>query len=179
MSKQTKRSAKLPNEPTQRLPQAAPPDWRRYLLWALIWVVFIAALGYSASQGGLGFLENAVVVNAEPNRDTVKLAGKEPPVIQVKVSLRNNTSKTTVIVAPSACKIFRWQIFARSGDLVQNIIPEDTCPQREVSANLAPGNAVEEFYSIVLEPQRYTAGDDYLVQYQYWGYDGEFQFKAE
>lgn len=118
-------------------------------------------------------------MNAEPNRDTVKLVGKEPAVIQVKIALRNNTAKTTTLVAPSACKIFRWQIFARSGELVQNIIPKDTCPQREVSANLPSGQSVEEIYSIVLEPQRYKAGDDYLVQYQYWGYDGEFQFKAE
>lgn len=174
-----RRSAKLSKEPKQPLPQAGPPDWRRYLLWTLIWVAFIAALGYSASQGGLGFLENAVVVSAEPNRDTVKLASKEPPVIQVKVSLRNNTSKTAVIAAPSACKIFRWQIFARTGDLIQNVVPEDTCPQREASANLAPGAIVEEYYSIVLEARRYKPGDDYLVQYQYWSYEGEFQFKAE
>jgi hypothetical protein len=163
----------------QPLPQAPKPDWRRYLLWSLIWITFIAALGYSASQGGLGFLENAVVVQAEPNRDTVKLKGAEPAVIQVKVTLRNSTSKPATLVAPTACKIFRWQIFARSGDLMQSVIPKDNCPQTEVSANLASGNAVEEFYSIVLEAHRYTAGEDYLVVYQYWGYEGEFQFKAE
>ena len=163
----------------QPLPQAPKPDWRRYLLWSLIWVVFIAALGYSASQGGLGFLENAVVVQAEPNRDTVKLNSAEPAVIQVKVTLRNSTSKTTTLVAPSACKIFRWQIFARSGDLVQNVIPKDNCPQTEAAANLPSGQSVEEFYAIVLESHRYTPGEDYLVQYQYWGYEGEFQFKAE
>jgi hypothetical protein len=163
----------------QPLPHAPKPDWRRNLLWSLIWVAFVAALGYSASQGGLGFLENAVVVQAEPNRDTVKLGGSEPPVIQVKMTLRNSTSKTATLTAPTACKIFRWQIFARSGDLVQNIIPEDKCPPTEVSANLASGQSVEEFYAIVLEAHRYKPGDDYLVQYQYWGYEGEFQFKAE
>ena len=163
----------------QHLPQAPKPDWRRYLLWSVIWVTFIAALGYSASQGGLGFLENAVVVSAEPNRDTVKLQGAEPTVIQVKVNLRNNTSKQATLNAPTACKVFRWQIFARTGELVQTVVPQDTCPQSPVTAYLPAGEHVEEFYSIVLEAQRYEAGHDYLVSYQYWGYEGEFQFKAE
>lgn len=149
------------------------------MLWSVIWISFIAALGYSASQGGLAFLENAVVVQAEPNRDTVKLQSAEPPVIQVKVTLRNSTSKTAALVAPSACKIFRWQIFSRSGNLIQNVVPKDNCPQTEAAANLPPGQSVEEFYAIVLEAHRYTPGEDYLVLYQYWGYEGEFQFKAE
>lgn len=163
----------------EKLPQAPPPDWRRYLLWALIWVAFIAALGYSASQGGLGFLENAVVVTAEPNRDTVKLQAAVPAVIQVKVNLRNSTSKQATLTAPTACKIFRWQIFARSGELVQTVVPNDTCPQTPVTAYLPSGEQVEEFYAITLEPNRFEAGQDYLVSYQYWGYEGEFQFKAE
>jgi hypothetical protein len=163
----------------QTLAHAPKPDWRRYLLWSGIWVAFIAALGYSASNGGLGFLENAVVVNAEPNRDSVPLKSAEPAVIQVKVTLRNSTGKPAFLKAPSACKIFRWQIFARSGDLVQTVVPKDDCPQRAVESQLAPGQSFEEFYAIVLEAQRYTPGDDYLVSYQYWGYEGEFQFKAE
>ena len=161
------------------LPQAPQPDWRRYLLWALIWLAFIASLGYAASTGGLSFLENAVVVSAEPNRDRVPLQGKEPAVIQVKVSLRNSTADAVRISAPSACKIFRWQIFDRAGDMIQSVIPEDTCPHREAAANLPAGQSVEEFYSIALEEHRFTPGHDYLVHYWYWGYEGEFQFKAE
>jgi hypothetical protein len=163
----------------QPLPQAPKPDWRRHVLWSVIWVAFIAALGYSASQGGLGFLENAVVVHAEPNRDSVKLQSAEPAVIQVKVSLRNSTSTQATLKAPTACKIFRWQIFARSGDLVQTVVPNDNCPQTEVTAYLPSGERVEEFYAIVLEAHRYKPGQDYLVSYQYWGHEGEFQFKAE
>jgi len=30
-----------------------------------------------------------------------------------------------------------------------------------------------------LVPARYQPGNDYLVHYWYWGYEGEFQFKAE
>ena len=157
-----------------------PPqsDWRRYLLWAGIWVAFIAALGYAASYGELGFLENAVVVAAEPNRDSVKLSGDDP-VIQAKVSVRNNTRETVTLTAPSACKIFRWQIFSRAGEMMQSKATEYDCPAGEVSAILPSGEKLEEFYSIALAPTRFRAGDDYLVHYWYWGYEGEFQFKAE
>jgi hypothetical protein len=162
----------------QQLPRAPAPDWRRYVLWMLIWVAFIASLGYAASYGELGFLENAVSVAAEPNRDSVPL--KSEPVIQLKVTLRNNTRETVVLRAPSACKVFRWQVFSRDGNMVQSKVnDENACPNGEVSANFPSGEKVEEFYSIVLEASRYRGGDDYLVHYWYWGYEGEFQFKAE
>ena len=161
------------------LPHAPAPDWRRYLLWALIWVAFVAALGYAASQGSLGFLENAVSVTAEPNRDRVPLGGPDTPVIEVKVKLANNTREPARLSALSACKIFRWQIFARTGDMVQSKVNEESCPTIEVAANLPSGEKVEEFYSIVLERERYRPGEDYLVHYWYWGYEGEFQFTAE
>lgn len=162
-----------------QLPHAPAPDWRRYLLWALIWVCFVAALGYSASQGGLGFLENAVSVTAEPNRDRVPVGNAASAVIEVKIRLTNNTANPATLSAPTACKVFRWQIFARSGDMVQSAVIEDTCPKREVTALLPPGEKVEEFYSIALEAHRFQPGEDYLVHYWYWGYEGEFQFKAE
>jgi hypothetical protein len=159
-------------------PNPYQADWRRYMLWAGIWVTFIASLGYAASYGELDFLENAVVVAAEPNRESVKLSG-EDPVIQVKVSIRNNTADAVTLKAPSACKMFRWQIFSRAGELMQSKTQEDLCPAGEVTAILPPSERLEEFYSVVLVPTRYRAGDDYLVHYWYWGYEGEFQFKAE
>lgn len=159
-------------------PQPPQPEWRRYLLWAVIWVAFVGSLGYSASHGGLDFLENAVVVRAEPNRDRVKLSG-EDPAIQVKLSLRNSTAEAVTLKAPSACKVFRWQIFNRAGEMMQSKVNEDTCPYTEVTAVLPPGEKLEEFYSVVLEPQRYRAGQDYLVHYWYWGYEGQFEFTAE
>jgi hypothetical protein len=161
------------------LPHAPAPDWRRYLLWALIWVAFVAALGYSASQGGLGFLENDVSVTLEPNRERVALGGAAAPVIEVKVRVTNNTREPATLRAASACKVFRWQIFSRSGDMVQSKVNEESCPTTEVVAILPPGEKVEEFYAIVLERDRFRAGDAYLVYYWYWGYEGEFQFTAE
>lgn len=155
------------------------PDWRRTLLWAAIWVAFVAALGYAATRGGLGFLENDINLSIEPNRDSVALSAKEPAVIQVKVTLRNNTRDRVTLTAPSACKIFRWQIFSRAAELVQSKTTEESCPPGEVSAILPPGEALQEFYSIVLAASRYRAGEDYQVRYWYWGREGEFQFRAE
>jgi len=155
------------------------PDVRRYLLWAVIWVAFVAALGYAATHGGLDFLENDVHLSVEPNRDSVVLLGKEPAVIQVKVTLRNNTRDAVTLTAPSACKVFRWQIFSRDAELVQSKTNEDSCPEGEISAILPSGQTVQEFYSIVLAPQRYSAGQDYQVRYWYWGHEGAFEFRAE
>lgn len=144
-----------------------------------IWFAFVAALAYAAANGGLDFLQNDVHVALEPNRERVAMSSAVPPVIQVKVSLRNNTGQHVTLSAASACKIFRWQVFNRAGSMVQSVVTEDTCPKSEVSAILPPGEKVEEFYSIALEPQRYRAGEDYLIHYWYWGHEGEFQFAAE
>jgi hypothetical protein len=38
---------------------------------------------------------------------------------------------------------------------------------------------LEEIYSITLVPGRYVAGQDYQVRVWYWGYEGEFLFRAE
>lgn len=160
-------------------PHQQQRDPRRYVIWMITWVAFIAALGYAASKGGLGFLENDINLSVEANRTSVALASKEPPVIQLKVTLRNNTAKTVTLRAGNACKIFRWHIYSRSGELMQAKTDEYVCPAVEAAANLGSGKSVEEFYSIALVPERYTAGQDYLVTYWYWGYQGEFQFKAE
>jgi hypothetical protein len=160
-------------------PRAPAPDWRQYVLRSLIFAAFVGSLAYSLAYGELGLFEDDVHLALEPNRDSVQLAGAEPAVIQVKVSLRNNTRADVRLKAPSACKMFRWQIFDRSGDMLQSKVSEDTCPNTEVTAILPPGQKLEEFYSIALVPTRYRAGHDYLVHYWYWGYEGQFQFKAE
>ncbi len=163
----------------QPLPRESAPDWKRYVLRMAIWFAFVLALGYAVANGGLGILENDIHLSIEPNRDRIALDGKEPTVIQVKVLLRNNTREEVTLTAPSACKLFRWQVFSRSGDMVQSKVTENTCPNQSVSAILPSGETLEEFYSIELVPSRYRAGDDYLVHYWYWGHEGQFQFTAD
>ena len=162
-----------------QLPHAPAPDWRQYLIRAVIWVAFVGALGYAAANGGLGFLENDINLTIEPNRDVVALASKEPAIIQVKVVLRNNTAKTVVLNAASACKVFRWQIFDTSGAQVQARFDPTGCPEFKVSTQLQPGAAIEEYYSIPLEIQRYKPGQEYMVNARYWDQEAEFVFKTE
>lgn len=162
-----------------KLPQMPAPDWKQYVLRAMIWVAFVGALGYSAAYGGLDFLENAVSLKVEPNRDEVPLSGPMPPVIEMKVTLKNNTSASVALTAASACKVFRWQIFSRSGEMIQTRLHDDKCPASTVSAGLASGQQLQEIYAITLVPERYIAGNDYLVHVWYWGYETEFQFRAE
>ncbi len=161
------------------LPQSPAPSWQQYVLRAVIWVAFVGALGYAAANGGLDFLEHAVSLKLEPNRERVGLSGNVPPVIEVKVTLKNNTSQDVTLHAPSACKIFRWQVFSRSGELMQSKVHEDSCPNAEVSVGLGTGLQIEEFYSINLAAARFSAGQDYQVRVWYWGYEKEFQFTAE
>lgn len=161
------------------LPQSPAPNWQQYMLRAVIWVAFIGSLGYAAANGGLDFLEDDVSLKLEPNRERVSLQGNVPPVIEVKVTLKNNTSKDVALRAPSACKIFRWQVFSRSGELMQSKVHEDSCPASEVSVGLGTGLKIEEFYSVNLVASRFSAGQDYQVRVWYWGYEGEFQFTAE
>ena len=161
------------------LPHAPAPDWRQYMLRALIWVAFVGSLGFAAANGGLDFLENDISLKLEPNRERVSFTGPVPPVIELKVKLRNNTSKDVALTAPTACKVFRWQIFSRSGELVQSKVLEDSCPASGVTIGLASGKQVEEIYAIDLAKTRYRSGQDYLVHVWYWGYESEFQFAAE
>lgn len=161
------------------LPQAPAPDWRQYMLRTVIWVAFIGALGYAAAGGGLGFLENDVSLKIEPNRDSVTLTSKEPAVIQVKVTLRNNTGENVTLRAPSACKVFRWQIFDTGGGQVQARYDPTPCPDLDVATRLAPGQSIEEFYSIQLVVERYRPGEKYLVNARYWDHEAEFIFNAE
>jgi hypothetical protein len=100
-------------------------------------------------------------------------------VIEMKVTLRNSTSKSVALTATSACKVFRWQVFSRSGEMVQTRVSDDNCPETPVSAGLASGQKLEEIYAIPLVPGRYIPGNDYLVHVWYWGYESEFQFTAE
>lgn len=160
-------------------PQQPPTDWRRVLIRLGIWFAFVAALGYAVSSGSLRLFEEDIHLAIEANRTRVALAGDAPPVIEVKVTLRNNTNETLTLRAASACHTFRWQIFSRGAELMQSKAAEDTCPMTEVTALLPPGQTLEEFYSIGLVAQRYRAGQDYLVRYWYWGWEGEFQFTAE
>lgn len=162
-----------------QLPREEAPGWRQYVFRAILWFAVVGSLAYAASQGAFDSLENAVSLRLEPNRDTVQLTGTVPAVIEIKVTLKNNTENNAALIAPSACKVFRWQVFSRAGEMIQTRVSDTKCPDVPVSAALAPGEQLDEIYSISLNPSRYLPGQDYQVRAWYWGYESEFQFKTE
>lgn len=162
-----------------KLPMEPAPDWKRSVVRSIIWVSFVGALGYSAAYGGLDFLINDVTLVVEPDKETVALSGSAPPTIELKITLKNSTSEAVALKAATSCKIFRWQVFSQSGEMVQTRVSDDKCPQTPVSAGLASGQQLQEKYAITLVPGRYIAGNDYLVNVWYWGYQAEFHFTAE
>jgi len=147
-------------------------DWRRQVLQMIIFVAFIAALGYAVSQGSLDFMANEVTLTVEPNRTEVDLGSSTPPVIQLHVKLKNNTGAAVALEADSPCKLLKWIVIALpSGDLVQaRGGPEVQCPDQPTKHTLQPGEEIEEFYPLELIPARYSASGAYQAHVKYWGY---------
>ena len=156
-------------------------DWRRQILQIVIFVVFIAALGYAASQGGLDYLSNEVTLTVEANRTEVDLASSEPPVIQLHIKLKNNTGADVPLEAESPCKILKWIVLALpSMDLVQaRGGPEVGCPDEAIHETLAPGKEVEEFYALALIPDRYRTSGAYQAHVKYFGYKAIVPFAVK
>lgn len=156
-------------------------DWRRQVLQMIIFVAFIAALGYAASQGSLDFLENEVSLVVVPNRTVVDFGAPEAPVIQLHVKLKNNTGNNVTLEAESPCKIIKWVILAApSMDLVQARGGEEVaCPDQPIRKTFAPGQEIEEFYALELNPSRFTTAGDYQIHIKYFGYTAIVPFEVK
>lgn len=156
-------------------------DWRRQVLQTIIFVAFIAALGYAVSQGALDFMANEVTLTVESNRDVVDFGAKEPPVIQLHLKLKNNTDKLVALEAESPCKILKWIVLAiPSMDLVQGRGGKEVeCPDQPIKHTLSPGEQVEEFYAVELIPARCTAAGDYQIHLKYWDHKAIVPFQVK
>lgn len=156
-------------------------DWRRQVLQVIIFVAFIGALGYAASQGGLDFLENEVSLVVVPNRTVVDLGAKEPPVIQLQVTLKNNTGSDVTLEAESPCKVIKWVILASpSMDLIQaRGGTEVACPDNPIRRTFVPGQKIEEFYALQLNPSRFRTAGEYQIHIKYFGYKAVVPFEVK
>jgi hypothetical protein len=147
----------------------------------VMFVAFIAALGYAASRGAFDYMANEVTLTIEANRTTVDFASREPPVIQLHVKLKNNTDKSVTLEADSPCKILKWVVLsAPARDLVQARGGKEVeCPDQPLRQNLAPGQQIEEFYALVLTPERFAAAGDHEAHVKYWGYTAVVPFSVK
>ena len=147
-------------------------DWRRQVLQMVIFVAFIAALGFAVSRGSFDFMSNEVTLTIEPNRGLVDLGSNEPPVIQLHIKLKNNTGSDVQLEAESPCKILKWIVLAvPSMDLIQGRGGREVeCPDQPIKQTIVPGQEIEEFYALELIPARYAAAGEYQAHIKYWGY---------
>lgn len=155
-------------------------DWRRQVLQMVVFVGFIAALGYAVSQGSFDYMSNAVDLTVEPNRTDVAFDILEPPVIQIHVKLKNNTAAPVKLTAPSPCKVLRWLIMTPAGEFVQSRGGDDlACADGVIENTLQPGQMIEEFYPIALLKERFPASGQYQAVVRYWGYEQNFTFSVK
>ncbi len=155
-------------------------DWRRQVLQMIVFVGFIAALGYAVSQGSFDYMSNEVTLTIEPNRTQVDFASREPPVIQLHVKLKNNTNDAVTLEAESPCKILKWVVLNTALDLVQARGGKEVeCPNQPLRQTLAPGQEIEEFYTLELTPSRFTVSGDYQAHVKYWGYKSVVPFSVK
>lgn len=97
--------------------------------------------------------------------------------LPVTVRLDNPTAQEIKLFAATPCAIFRWAVVtAKQG--VQSK-PNRLCAQVVVTDTLLPGRQVSQFYEIVLDADRYTAGGGYRLQYIFWGHTGHHDFTVE
>ena len=155
---------------------AKPPipslfDWRRQVLQMVIFVAFIAALGYAVSTGSFDYMSNEVTVSIEANRTTVDFNSTEPPVIQLHVKLKNNTDQPVTLNADSPCKVLKWVVLDSAHELVEaRGGKESECPDQPIQQTVEPGRELEEFYALILTPARYATAGKYEAHVKYWGY---------
>lgn len=163
---------------------ARPPtpslfDWRRQVLQMIIFVTFVATLGYAVSKGAFDYMSNEVTLSIEPNRTAVDFASSEPPVIQLHVKLKNNTSEKVVLDADSPCKVLQWVVLTDAREFVQARSGKETeCPDQPIHQTLQPGQQLEEFYALILNPERFDSAGTYQAHVRYWGYRTEIDFSV-
>jgi len=161
----------VPNQPAPSL-----FDWRRQVLQMIIFVGFIAALGYAVSKGSFDYMSNEVTLTIEPNRTVVDFRSTEP-VIQLHVKLKNNTNENVILEADSPCKVLQWVILTSAHEFVEARSGKDSeCPDRPIRKTLEPGKEIEEIYALILTPERFELAGQYEAHMKYWGYKTQLDF---
>jgi hypothetical protein len=165
----------VPSPPTPSL-----FDWRRQILQMIIFIGFIAALGYAVSKGSFDYMSNEVTLTIEPNRTLVDFGSSEPPVIQLHVKLKNNTNENVTLAADSPCKVLEWVVLTSGHEFVQaRSGKEAECPDQPIRQTLEPGKELEEFYALILGPERFETAGQYEAHVKYWGYKTQINFSVK
>jgi hypothetical protein len=136
----------------------------------VIFVAFVAALGFAVSRGALDYMANEVTLTIEPNRTVVDFNSSDAPEIQLHVKLKNNTADPVTLDAASPCKILQWVVLSEGHEFVEARSGRETeCQDQPIHKKLEPGQELEEFYVLRLTADRFTTAGKYEAHVRYWG----------
>ncbi len=101
--------------------------------------------------------------------------------LQIAVSLHSHSKAELEVTAGTPCSVFRWAVVASGTQLsgTQAVVqtkPNYSCRQVVAYDVLFPGGQLTQTHEIKLDAVRYTAGQRYQLQYQFWGFGGIHDF---
>ncbi len=156
-------------------PDPQGPNYMRYTLIILAIVGMIAI----AVSTGMVQLEDDIQITVEaPETVTMPPSGTGNMILAYTVSLKNNTEEGHLLEANDPCDVNRWLVADEGGNFVQGE-GEEICPQVVMTANLGPGDRVEETVEVPLDAVRYERGGRYQMLMSYWGYEERIIFTVE
>lgn len=159
--------------PMKRPPPPPQPyfDSGRMMLWSVILVALVGALGYAAYTGGpssFGGFDVTMKIAAEPA--IVPLTGDRAGVVTMTVDVQNRTANVQRLNAPAACKIFRWILFGNDERMVQ--AQGDDCAASQIELVLQPNEKKTETFDVAVDVNRLKPGERYQFILEYWGLRG-------
>ena len=146
-----------------------PLSFEATLRTTLFTIFVIVTLGFGYQYLDLGIFGGPTIVRADMP-DPVGIDKNEPFVaIDIPLYLENNTRNPMRLTVENPCYIMEWAVFRADGVFVQAMKSDDACSQMIMSASLDPGEATQDTLTVLLDPNRYEADEDYLMLIRYWG----------
>jgi hypothetical protein len=90
--------------------------------------------------------------------------------LDVSVKLSNNTKEGIALTVPSQCDTFNWFLTGENKEFVQSQQQADSCTKQTVSTWLEGQHAMNEKFTLQLDPHRVHPGK-YKLFVRYWGHE--------
>ncbi len=155
--------------------QSDSHGYGRALLVALLMAVSASTTGCNAHTDRQPVAVEVSVVAPDAIRLPSARAVMKLP---VTVRLSNHDAHKIDLSASTPCAVFRWVVMTAKREVVQSK-PNRLCIQVVATDTLWPARPLEQFYEITLDADRYTAGNRYHLEYQFWNYAGHHDFTVK
>ena len=97
---------------------------------------------------------------------------------KIHATLKNNSGKELVLMAPTPCDVSTWQILDSSGAVNQVKVKPEICIQQVVTEKVEPGQTYARDDVIHIDGKKLNDGSSYKFRYKLFGYETESNFKA-